>query len=82
MKKENKQIIFLLTDGTILAKYPIALYEPGDIKETRKLLAKKMKCSLEDIKVKITGIQGHRPKSDGIINIKLIDSKTIKDFFQ
>ncbi|MCX8023343.1 MAG: hypothetical protein N2745_11295 [Syntrophorhabdaceae bacterium] len=82
MKKEENEIIFIHPNGYVLARYPMEGYEPGDIKEIRDFLAKSIKCNTEDIKVKITGMVGHRPKKGSSLNIKLLDSKAIRDFFE
>ena len=82
MGTKERQIIFMLDGDNVIHRVPLDTYESGDIRETKELLAKKLACSPEDIKVKITGARNGKPKKDSSLNIQLLDGDTIRHFFE
>ena len=82
MGTKERQIIFMLDADNIVYRVPLDTYESGDIRETKEVLAKKLGCSPEEIKVKITGARNGRPKKGPSLNIQLLDGETIRHFFE
>jgi hypothetical protein len=82
MGTKERQIIFMLDGDNVIHRVPLDTYESGDIRETKELLAKKLGCNPEDIKVKITGARNGKAKKGPSLNIQLIDGATIRHFFE
>jgi hypothetical protein len=78
---QERQIRFIHTNGTLIHDVSLDSYLPGDIQETRETLAKEMNCSVEDIRVKITGIRRGKAKKASSVCSQLIDGKALRDFF-
>ena len=82
MGTKERQIIFLLDRDNVIHSMSLDEYESGDIRETKELLARKMACSPDDIKVKITGARNGKPKKGSSVSIQLLDGDTIRHFFE
>jgi hypothetical protein len=78
---KERQIRFIHTNGMVVHDVSLDSYRPGDIQETRKVLAQQMNCSAEDIRVKITGIRHGKAKKAPSVRSQLIDGKALRDFF-
>jgi hypothetical protein len=82
MGTKERQIIFMLDVDNIIQRVPLDTYESGDIRETKEILAEKLGCSPDEIKVKITGARNGKPKNGASLNIQLVDGETIRHFFE
>jgi hypothetical protein len=78
---QERQIQFIHTNGTVVHDISLDTYTPGDIQETREILAQEMNCSVDDIRVKITGIRHGKAKKAPSVRSRLIDGKALRDFF-
>jgi hypothetical protein len=82
MGSKERQIIFMLDSDNVIHRMPLDTYESGDIRETKEFLAKKLSCSPDEIKVKITGVRNGKPRKGDSLSIQLIDGNMIRHFFE
>jgi hypothetical protein len=80
MKTEERRIIFMIDENTVLCEVPLEVYEPGDIKETKERLAQEMHCTPEQIQIRITGVKGGKASKGSSLHYQLFDINTIRNF--
>ena len=81
MGAEERQILFIDSTGTVIHNLPLDFYSAGDIREAREALAKKLNLNPDDIRTRVTGLRHGKAGKDSSICVRLIDRKTLRDFF-